>query len=149
MLTKSHRRQQGIQKQSIVDAVFAELPAACLRAQNYAAWGKTLVNDLSEHALDLHVRRSSSAPTRVSEGFSYASCLEPARTTRCRSGASAQNMRRVCKPCRIGRACAAKIEEKAQLTEQKMNTAVGGRIHSGHSLAARERAGMCATAARC
>jgi hypothetical protein len=150
---------KGFQKQSVAGAVFAELPAACLRAQNYAAWGKTLVGAIFQN-LALNVHRCAalklSANPGESEGDFRARLSLSLREQR---DAEVERLRKKYAP-RLqtlqGQQLRAeqKIErEKAQLSQQKLNTAlsVGATILGaffGRKVASSANVGRAATAAR-
>ncbi len=120
----------GLQKQSAANAVFAELPAVCLRAQNYVAWGKTLVGAIFQNQT-LNVHRCTalklSANPGESEGDFRARLSLSLREQR---DAEVERLRKKYAP-RLQTLqdqqmrAQQKIErEKSQLSQQKLNTAL-------------------------
>ncbi len=150
---------KALQKQSVADTAFAELPAAFLRAQNYAAWSKTLVGAIFQnHALNVHrcTALKLSANPGESEGDFRARLSLSLREQR---DAAVERLRKKYAPKlqvlqdRQMRAQQKIEKEKAQLSEQKMNTAlsVGASILGaffGRKVASAANLGRAATAAR-
>ncbi len=150
---------KALQKQAVAEAVFAELPAACLRAQNYALWGKTLVSAIYQnHALNVHRCTSLklSANPGESEGDFRARLSLSLREQR---DTEVDRLRKKYAP-RLQTLqdqqvrAQQKIEkEKSQLSEQKLSTAlsVGASILGaffGRKVASSANVGRVATAAR-
>jgi hypothetical protein len=119
-----------LQKQAAATAAFAELPAAFLRAQNYAAWSKTLVSAVFQnHSLSVHrcAALKLSANPGESEGDFRSRLSLSLREQR---DAEVERLRKKYAP-RLQTLqdqqvrAQQKIEkEKSQLSEQKISTAL-------------------------
>jgi hypothetical protein len=149
----------GLQKQGAQEASFAELPAPCLRAQNYAVWGKELSAEIYQTAtLQLHrctALKESAKPGESEAEFRARLSL----TLREQRDAEVDRLRKKYAP-RLQTLqdqqmrAQQKIEkEQSQLSQQKLQTAlnVGATILGaffGRKAASTTNLGRVATAAR-
>lgn len=150
---------KSLLKQANAEAVFTELPAAYLRAQNYAAWGKTLVSAIYQnHTLSVHrcdALKLSANPGESEGEFRARLSLSlreqrDAEVERLRKKYALRLQTLQDQQLRAEQ----KIEkEKSQLSQQKLNTAlsVGASILGaffGRKVASSANLGRVATAAR-
>ena len=146
-------------KQAAANAHFAELPANCLRAQNYAAWSKELSANIYQNvSLQLHLcaaLKESAQPGESESEFRARLSL----SLRERRDAEVERLRKKYAPRlqtlqdQQTRAEQKVEKEKAQLSQQKLNTAlsVGASILGaffGRKVASAANVGRVATAAR-
>jgi hypothetical protein len=119
-----------LSKSPATGAAFADLPGAAMRAANYAAWGKTLTSHLYEQAraevFFCDAIKLGSAPGEDEAQFR----MRLAQSLREKRDEAVEALRRKVAPKlatlqdRVARAEDKVQREQAQLSQQKMNTAV-------------------------
>ena len=119
-----------LSKSPATGAAFADLPGAAMRAANYAAWGKTLTSHLYEQAraevFFCDAIKLASAPGEDEAQFR----MRLAQSLREKRDEAVEALRRKVAPKlatlqdRVARAEDKVQREQAQLSQQKMNTAV-------------------------
>ena len=125
-----HDLKARLSKSPATGAAFADLPGAAMRAANYAAWGKSLTRHLYEQAraevFFCDAIKLASAPGEDESQFR----VRLAQSLREKRDEAVEALRRKVAPKlatlqdRVARAEDKVQREQAQLSQQKMNTAV-------------------------